>query len=30
MNTLSDLNDIQPRAPQVYNCDEIGFDPNVR
>ena len=26
----SDLNDIQPRATQVWNCDEIGFDPNVR
>ena len=24
----SDLNDIQPRATQVWNCDEVGFDPN--
>ena len=23
-----DLNQIQPRATQVWNCDEIGFDPN--
>ena len=26
----SDLNDIQPRATQVWNCDEVGFDPNGR
>ena len=25
-----DLNDIQPRATQVCNCDEVGFDPNGR
>ena len=24
----SDLNDIQPRATQVWNCDEIWFYPN--
>ena len=23
-----DLNQIQPRATQVWNCDVIGFDPN--
>jgi hypothetical protein len=23
-----DLEDIQPRSDQVWNCDEIGFDPN--
>ena len=23
-----DFNQIQPRADQVWNCDEIGFDPN--
>ena len=23
-----DLKDIQPRPSQVWNCDEIGFDPN--
>ena len=23
-----DLHQIQPRATQVCNCDEIGFDPN--
>ena len=23
-----DLEDIQPRPYQVWNCDEIGFDPN--
>ena len=23
-----DLHQIQPRATQVWNCDEIGFDPN--
>ena len=22
------LHQIQPRATQVWNCDEIGFDPN--
>ena len=22
------LNDIQPRSTQVWNCDEVGFDPN--
>ena len=26
----SDLNDIQPRDTQIWNCDEIGFDTNVR
>ena len=24
----TDLHRIQPRATQVWNCDEIGFDPN--
>ena len=24
------LHQIQPRANQVWNCDEIGFDPNVK
>ena len=24
----TDLHQIQPRAAQVWNCDEIGFDPN--
>ena len=24
----ADLHQIQPRATQVWNCDEIGFDPN--
>ena len=24
----SDLNQIQPRASKVWNCDEIGFEPN--
>ena len=23
-----DLHQIQPRATQVWNCDEIGFEPN--
>ena len=23
-----DLRQIQPRATKVWNCDEIGFDPN--
>ena len=23
-----DLHQIQPRATQVWNCDEIGFNPN--
>ena len=26
----SDINDIQPRATQVWNCIGIGFYPNVR
>ena len=26
----SDLSDIQPRATQVWNCGEVGFDPNIR
>ena len=26
----SDLNDIQPRDTQVWNCDEVGFDINRR
>ena len=26
----SDLNDTQPRATQVWNCDGFGFDPNGR
>ena len=30
MNIPSDLNDIQPRATQVWNCDKIGFDTNGR
>ena len=30
MNIPYDLGDIQPRATQVRNCDEIGFDSNVR
>ena len=29
MNITSDLNDIQQIATQLWNCDEIGFDPNV-
>ena len=24
-----DLKEIQPHPSQVWNCDEIGFDPNV-
>ena len=24
----SDINDIQPRATQLWNCNEVGFDPN--
>ena len=24
----SDINDFQERSTQVWNCDEIGFDPN--
>ena len=23
-----DLHQVQPRATHVWNCDEIGFDPN--
>ena len=30
MNIPSSLNDIQPRATQVWNCNEIWFDTNVR
>ena len=30
MTIPSDLNDIQPRAIQVWYCDEFGFDPNGR
>ena len=30
MNTPSDLNEMQPRATHLWNCDEIGFDPNGR
>ena len=30
MSIPSDLNYIQTRATQVWNFDEIGFDPNVR
>ena len=30
MFTLSDINDIQPRATQVWNYNEIGFEPNGR
>ena len=30
MNIPSDLNTIQPRATQVWNCDEIGFSTNGR
>ena len=26
----SDINDIQPRDTQVWNCNEVGFDPNGR
>ena len=26
----SDINDIQPRATQVWNCDEVGFYSNGR
>ena len=26
----SSINDIQPRATQVWNCDEVGFDRNRR
>ena len=26
----SDINDIQIRSTQVWNCDEVGFDPNGR
>ena len=28
MNIPSELNDIQPRATQLWNCDEYGFDTN--
>ena len=24
------LNDTQPRVTKVWNCNEIGFDPNVK
>ena len=27
-NVPPDLHQIQPRATQVWNCEEIGFDPN--
>ena len=30
MNPPSELNDIQPRSTQVWNCDAIVFDPNVK
>ena len=30
MDIPYDLNGIQPRATWVWNCDEIGFDPNGR
>ena len=30
MNIPYDLNDIQPRANHIWNCDEIGFDTNGR
>ena len=30
MDIPYDLNEIQPRATQVLNCDEIGFDTNGR
>ena len=30
MNIPSELSNIQPRSTQVYNCDEIGFDPNLK
>ena len=30
INIPSDLNDNQPRSTQVWDCDEIGFDPNGR
>ena len=26
----TDLHQIKPRAIQVWNCDEIGFDPNSK
>ena len=28
MNTPFDLNNIQPRSMQAWNCDETGFDTN--
>ena len=28
MKTPQDLDKIQPRDNQVWNCDEVGFDPN--
>ena len=30
MTIPSDLNDIKPRATQVWNCYEVGFDTNGR
>ena len=30
MNISSDFNKIQQISTQVWNCDEIGFDPNGR
>ena len=30
MSTPTDLHLIQPRASQVWNCDEIGLDPNEK
>ena len=29
INISSDLNEIWPRATQVWNCGTIGFSPNV-
>ena len=28
MNTPNDLEEMQLRPAQVWNCDEMGFDPN--
>ena len=30
INIPSDINDIQPRATQVWNCDELGLHTNGR
>ena len=26
----SDINDFQSRSTKLWNCDEVGFDPNIR